>query len=137
MPQMIRQAAVLAIREGLVCLVTSRDGHRWVIPKGHVDEGQTPEEAAAREAWEEAGLRGYLEAEPMGHYSYKKRNRRHAVTVFRMDAPVDHDLWPERLVRQREWVTIDEAILRITDDGLREMLATVDVAEISYAVAGG
>ena len=53
-----------------------------------------------------------------------------------MAASVEHDLWPERLVRQRQWVTIDEAMRRVKDDGLRDLLATVDLTEVSYAVAG-
>jgi 8-oxo-dGTP pyrophosphatase MutT (NUDIX family) len=137
MPQMIRQAAVLAIREGLVCLVTTRTQRRWVIPKGHIEDGHTPAEAAAREAWEEAGLRGRIDPEPLGSFTYKKNNRRHKVTVFRMAADVEHELWPERLVRQRQWVTIDEALRRVKEKSLYDLLSTVDLSESSFAVAGG
>ena len=41
-----------------VLLVTSRDTGRWVIPKGWPMPDRTPEAAAAREAWEEAGVEG-------------------------------------------------------------------------------
>ena len=41
--------------------ITSRNGKRWVIPKGWIDPGQTAGETALQEAWEEAGLTGALE----------------------------------------------------------------------------
>ena len=39
-----------------VLLVTSRDTGRWVLPKGWPITGLSPQAAAAREAWEEAGV---------------------------------------------------------------------------------
>ena len=41
-----------------ILLITSRDTGRWVIPKGWPMRNRTEPEAAAREAYEEAGLRG-------------------------------------------------------------------------------
>src|SRR5262249_50600082 len=64
----IRQAAVIAVRAGRVCLVQSSGGKRWVIPKGHIARGHTAAETALCEAWEEAGLLGHLRPEPVGSY---------------------------------------------------------------------
>ena len=61
MPSWGRQAATIPVRDGRVCLVTSSNGRRWVLPKGQIDPGHTPAEAALVEAWEEAGLVGALE----------------------------------------------------------------------------
>jgi 8-oxo-dGTP pyrophosphatase MutT (NUDIX family) len=44
-----------------ILLVTSRDTHRWVIPKGWPMKGRSPRGAAAVEASEEAGLLGKIE----------------------------------------------------------------------------
>ena len=68
----IRQAAALPLRRGRVCLITSRNGKRWVIPKGWIEPGQTAGETALQEAWEEAGLAGAIEGEPIGSYLYEK-----------------------------------------------------------------
>ncbi len=66
----VRQAAVIAIREGRICMVLSSGGKRWVVPKGCIEPGQTAGETALEEAWEEAGLVGVLGPEPIGSYLY-------------------------------------------------------------------
>src|SRR5258708_16445379 len=47
-----------------VLLVTSRETKRWIIPKGWPIKGLKPSKAAAREAYEEAGLRAPVPARP-------------------------------------------------------------------------
>ena len=51
-------AAVVAVMDGRVCLITSSSGKRWLVPKGNLQKGRDLRETAAREAWEEAGLIG-------------------------------------------------------------------------------
>jgi len=71
MAQVLRQAAVVPLADGQVGLVTSSSGRRWVVPKGMIDPGHSPGEAALIEAWEEAGLVGVLDPEPAGSYLYE------------------------------------------------------------------
>ena len=73
-----RQVGALPFRHGRdgqtkILLVTSRESRRWVIPKGWPMKGRKPFQAAAREAYEEAGLRGAVGKRPIGHYLYQKR----------------------------------------------------------------
>jgi 8-oxo-dGTP pyrophosphatase MutT (NUDIX family) len=56
-----------------VMLITSRETRRWVVPKGWPMEGLSAAEAAAREAYEEAGVEGTVATSPLGHYHYDKR----------------------------------------------------------------
>jgi 8-oxo-dGTP pyrophosphatase MutT (NUDIX family) len=125
MPQWVRQAAAIPIYNGLVCLVTSSSGRRWVIPKGIIEPGQTAGETALQEAWEEAGLVGVLHSEPVGSYLYEKYGGLCHVTVFLMQVTDESDDWPERMSRQRDWMPIDEALERIHEPGLREILETI------------
>jgi 8-oxo-dGTP pyrophosphatase MutT (NUDIX family) len=44
-------------------LVEARRSHgEWVLPKGHIERGETPEAAAVREVQEEAGVRAMVVA---------------------------------------------------------------------------
>ena len=71
-----RQVGALCWRhsgKGLrILLITSRDTSRWVIPKGWPMRNRTEPEAAAREAYEEAGLRGTISDRSLGVYTYLK-----------------------------------------------------------------
>src|SRR5204862_1136621 len=95
----IRQAAALPVRRGKICVVTSSNGKRWIIPKGLIEIGQTAQETALQEAWEEAGLVGVLQPEPVGTYLYEKLGATYHVVVFLMHITKASDDWPERGLR--------------------------------------
>jgi len=121
----IRQAAAIAIRARRVCLVLSRSGKRWVIPKGRIERGQTAGETALQEAWEEAGLIGALRRQPVGSYHYRKCGRTFHVTVFFMEVTAAADSWPEEARRIRRWVPTERALGHISHNGLRRLLRRV------------
>jgi 8-oxo-dGTP pyrophosphatase MutT (NUDIX family) len=121
-PNVIRQAGVLAIIGERICLVSSRGGKRWVIPKGCLEPGTTAAEIALQEAWEEAGLVGLLQPEPIGTYRYEKSGFTCHVTVFWMNVTDSADRWPEDDFRERCWVKASQALQRIADAGLRELI---------------
>jgi 8-oxo-dGTP pyrophosphatase MutT (NUDIX family) len=56
-----------------VLLVTSRGTGRWILPKGWMDGDEDPAAAAAREAFEEAGVSGTIVTSGLGFYTYDKR----------------------------------------------------------------
>ena len=56
----VRAAGGVVIRDGLVAVVHRPRYDDWSLPKGKLDEGETFEEAALREVWEETGLRAAL-----------------------------------------------------------------------------
>jgi 8-oxo-dGTP pyrophosphatase MutT (NUDIX family) len=118
----VRQAAALPLRQGKICLITSSNGKRWIIPKGLIEPGQTAGEAALQEAWEEAGLVGVLQQEPIGSYLYEKLGRTYHVIVFQMHVTEVANDWPERSLRQRCWVSRAGLLERIEEAGLAEVL---------------
>ena len=108
---------VVVNAEGRVLLV-SQHGTSWSLPKGHVEEGETPLEAARREIREEAGVTRLELVRPLGSYSRHRlgpdggEDRSELKTIhlflFRTDetelAPQDADN-PEARWVEREAVT--------------------------------
>lgn len=118
----LRQAAALPVKDGLVCLVTSRNGKRWVAPKGCMEPGKTAGEIALQEAWEEAGLVGVLEPDPVGSYFYEKDGFTCHVIVFVMQVTDEAETWPEQSFRERRWLSVAKAAERVADQGLRAII---------------
>jgi len=121
-PGTLQQAAAIPIRRGQVCLVTSRNGKRWVIPKGCLEPGKTASEIALQEAWEEAGLVGVLHPDPVGSYLYDKSGITCHVLVFLLYVTEVCDAYPEDTFRERVWLSPSQAVTRIEDRGLRELI---------------
>src|SRR3990170_7784287 len=82
-----------------VCLVTSRGGGRWIIPKGNPIRGLAPHEVAAREALEEAGLVGHVGKRCIGTFKFDRiRNTRGTiclVDVYALKVERQMQTWPE------------------------------------------
>ena len=122
----IHQSGVIPLRtvsDGLeVLLITTSDGRRWSIPKGTIEPDLTPAESAAKEAWEEAGVRGSVDPSPVGEYCYDKSGRVYRFVVFRLEVAEELDAWPEQHFRRRQWVSLAEALVRVKLDSLRSLL---------------
>ncbi len=112
----------------LVIVPTRRaaDGNAVLaLPKGHVDPGETPAQAAAREVREEGGVDAELVAE-LGdvRYVYMRDGRRvlKRVTYFafryRGGDVADHD----DEVEEARWMPADEAARVLSYQGDREMV---------------
>lgn len=116
------QSGVLPIAGDMVVLITTRSSGRWIIPKGYVEKGMSPAESAAKEAWEEAGIVGRVEPEPIGTYSYRRPSGMFSVKVypFEVESLLDH--WEEMHVRQRRVVTPAEALEMIVHDELKSLV---------------
>ena len=128
MPRAISQAAALAVLDGRVCLVTSSNGRRWVLPKGWIDPGFSGPEAARQEAWEEAGLVGTVEDQSIGQYEYRKSGDLYQVTVYRMEIAEVRETWPEGS-RRRVWVLPHEAARMVEEPDLARILGAIRAEE--------
>ena len=75
MKQALTHAGCVVFRsegnETLFLIVSSSNGKHWVLPKGHLDDRESPEAAALRELKEEAGVKGQI-LEPLLIQKYKK-----------------------------------------------------------------
>jgi 8-oxo-dGTP pyrophosphatase MutT (NUDIX family) len=128
-----------------VMLVTSRETHRWVIPKGWPMKGRKPAEAASQEAYEEAGLIGHITSKrPLGSYHYEKRLAKKAilceVRVFLLRVEHQLDDWPEKHERETRWFDADDAAALVEEGGLAEIIkrfAGSHVRFVAYRKSSG
>lgn len=113
----------------LIYLITSRETRRWVIPKGWPMKGRKPYEAAAREAYEEAGLLGSVGHRQLGFYLYGKRLKSRdsvlcQVKVFPLDVRKQLTVWPEKGQREGRWFLPSEAAEAVNEAGLSAIIRT-------------
>jgi 8-oxo-dGTP pyrophosphatase MutT (NUDIX family) len=111
-----------------VLLITSRERKRWIIPKGWPIKGYKPAMIAAREAYEEAGVRGEVGSRPLGHYVYNKwldggeASFPCQVRVFSLLVKAQLKKWPECSQRKVRWFTALEAAVLVKDKDLRQLI---------------
>jgi|SRR5678816_3924135 phosphohistidine phosphatase len=108
-----QQAAAIAVRwkqdDLEVCLIRKMGSKNWGVPKGLVDPGDTHEETALKEAWEEAGISGRLIGKSLGTYKYDKWNSTFEVTLYLMEVLEQHARWQEAGFRERRWTSFSQA----------------------------
>ncbi len=114
-------------RDIQILVVTSRESGRWVIPKGWPMKRKKPYEAAAIEAWQEAGVRGKVKKKPVGSYTYLKSLDDGdvvpcVVDIYQIEVDEVADDFKERGERILDWVSPDEAARRVREIELKSLL---------------
>lgn len=121
-----------------VCLITTRETRRWVIPKGWPMKGQRDFVAAKLEAEEEAGLIGRIEKLPVGSFVYWKRQldgfERVKVFVYLLRVHSRLQTWKEMGQRQIRWVLLDDACLLVEEPSLTLLLQGMRRRQSSFGL---
>ena len=111
-------------------LVTSRTTGRWIIPKGWPSKRIKDYKAAAREARQEAGVKGKIKPKAIGSYRYVKPE-------LGEGAPIDVAVYllsvrkqVERLVREkherrRAWFDVLDAACKIAEPELSALIGAL------------
>jgi 8-oxo-dGTP pyrophosphatase MutT (NUDIX family) len=113
-----------------ILLVTTRRTRRWMIPKGWPIKGLKAAKSAAREAYEEAGVRGTIKAKALGMFSYEKRLEEDGIVipcevrVFPLLVKRQSKTWPESHQRKCRWFTPERALSVIKEESLRELISS-------------
>ena len=128
-----RQVAALCWRLGdagpEVMLITTRRTKRWTPPKGWPMSDRSLAGAAAQEAWEEAGVKGDIDENAIGGYTYTKTPRTSGtakpvrVEVFPLHVRDVADKYPERKQRERRWMTPETASDSVAEPELKRLIA--------------
>jgi 8-oxo-dGTP diphosphatase len=97
----------------LIAVVRLRKRNEWVLPKGKLNDGETPRAAAEREVLEETGHQVSVH-EFLGMLAYEAGGRAKVVHYWRMEANGEqtHPLMND--VKAVAWLPLDEAVERLT-----------------------
>ena len=108
----------------LIAVVRLRKRNEWVLPKGKLDDGETPRAAAEREVREETGHDVSVH-EFLGTLAYQSGGRSRIVHYWRMAANGEpsHALMDD--VREVDWLPLDAAVERLSRAFERAFLANV------------
>ena len=115
---------------GVQILVLQHEAGKWMLPKGTIETGETPEAVAKREVAEETGLTNVRVISDLGQerYSFFWRTEGayydKTVHYFLLEFLGGEEVRPQREEGfvAAEWVTIDEALARIKYKETREIV---------------
>ena len=126
-------------------VVLVSDGRYWGLPKGNLEAGETPQDAALREVSEETGIRRdtltvVAELAP-SDYTYRRRDSGRLVFKrvhqYLMTAPRDAELHrQESEIAEAEWLSFDVAVLRASFDDTKRALREAEQLLLSGVVGG-
>jgi len=105
-------------------VTSSTNKNKWVLPKGKIESGETPEATAVREVREEAGVI----AKPVkqaGTVAYAKKGNRITVVYFLMEFEANNKGAMED--RKAEWLEKDEMLKRLTNIRVVELISNLQV----------
>jgi 8-oxo-dGTP pyrophosphatase MutT (NUDIX family) len=111
-----------------VLLISTAGGRRWQLPKGHLEPGESHEEAALREVREETGVTGRL-LTPLAEIDYwfvekgsLRVHKRVHYFLLSYESGDAANFDPEE-VSGAAWVSWDEALARLTFANERDVVA--------------
>jgi 8-oxo-dGTP pyrophosphatase MutT (NUDIX family) len=125
------QAAALCLRDSPngpeVLLVQTLRREHWITPKGWPMRNKALNQAAAIEAWEEAGVKGTISAVPIGAFTYTKIKKSGLPVqcrplIYRLDVSELCDTYPEAKKRTRKWFSLSEAAEVVKPPELKALL---------------
>jgi 8-oxo-dGTP pyrophosphatase MutT (NUDIX family) len=110
-----------------VLLITTKQSKRWIVPKERPIGGLKPAKCAAREALEEAGVRGAVGKKPIGAFHFVKTVQDGPsllcrVRVYPMKVKRQMRRWPEAPHRLQRWFEPAAALAAVNDVGLKTLI---------------
>ena len=132
-----RRVGVVAVRDGSVLLVRQYrlliDGLSWEIPGGKLESGESPETAAARECFEEAGIR-CENLRPLVNFHLGLDTLLNPTFLFyceEVEEIPDRKFDPAEVVDQ-EWVPLEKSIEMVFENKVADSFSMVALLAYSH-----
>ncbi len=119
-----KQSGVIPVYKGKVVVITARGSKRWIIPKGSIDWELSAQESAAKEALEEAGIKGEVLPDEIGKYTYEKLGGSYKVRLYYMKVTKLKGQWDEKHFRKRKLLTPKQAIKKVVPAAVSKIMAS-------------
>lgn len=110
--------------EEQICIVLRKEHKDWTLPKGKLKAGESFQLAAQREVKEETGWDNELD-DYLGPMGYKASGMPKVVLFWRMSPGDEGEVSSKDEIIKAEWVSILEALKRLTYEAEKEFLARV------------
>jgi 8-oxo-dGTP pyrophosphatase MutT (NUDIX family) len=121
----IQAAGGVLMRDGLLAVVHRPRYDDWSLPKGKLDRGESFEDAALREVWEETGIRARLERE-LPEVRYTVRERPKLVRYWLMSVESERDSFePNDEVDELRWLPPGAAVELLSYDRDKQLVDAV------------
>ena len=115
----------IIIEDQKVLLIKQKD-ENWGFPKGHVEEGETEEETAAREVKEETNIDVEIESSKKYEMEYKLPNGNLKQVVLFMAKKIGgEEKRQQEEIAELNWYTLEEALEILTFNNTKEVLRKV------------
>jgi 8-oxo-dGTP diphosphatase len=118
----------------LIAVVRLRKRDEWVLPKGKLDDGETPRMAARREVLEETGHNVTVH-EFLGTLAYDSGGRSKIVHYWRMEAASEQAYELMHDIRAVDWLPLSAAVERLSRPYEQAFLANVGPQALSSFAA--
>ena len=109
-------------------MVTSLTRGRWVFPKGMLKKGEGKLKGCRREAFEEAGIKGKILSDLPITAVIKSKDKSKSdmmvVTYYPIYVTKQTKEWPEKKLRKRQWVPLDEIDQHLKKGDLLKVVRT-------------
>ncbi|KAG1049768.1 hypothetical protein G6F43_007927 [Rhizopus delemar] len=133
----IRQVAgclpIDVVSKRFLLVTSSSHPDVWVIPKGGWEKDETQKQAAMRETWEEAGVKGVINKH-LGVFTEKSK---HGVKahhwIYEMEIKEVTKKFPEQKKRARRWFTYDEAMVVVKAHYIKDAISMSSLSPLVHS----
>ncbi|XP_073007739.1 nudix hydrolase 12, mitochondrial-like [Typha latifolia] len=113
-----------------VLMISRPNRDDLVFPKGGWEDDETVDQAACREALEEAGVRGIISKTSLGYWEFRSKSNQNSCSdegackgyMFALEVTEELEYWPEQASHGRRWVSVREAYELCRYEWMRQAL---------------